>query len=58
MPDRIFIDTNVVIYALGQDSSRAHVASALDAGCDTQYSKDMQHGQEIYGRLHIVNPFI
>jgi len=34
------------------------IASALGAGCDTLYSDDMQNGQEIDGRLHIVNPFI
>jgi predicted nucleic acid-binding protein len=33
------------------------VASALEAGCDTLYSEDMQHNQEIDGRLQIVNPF-
>jgi len=33
------------------------VASALEAGCTTLYSEDMQHGQLIAGRLHIVNPF-
>lgn len=32
------------------------VAAALDAGCDTLYSEDMQHGRLIDGRLTIVNP--
>lgn len=33
------------------------VATALEAGCTTLYSEDMQHGQVIDGRLTIVNPF-
>ena len=34
------------------------VAAALDAGCTTLYSEDMQHGQRIEGRLSIVNPLL
>jgi len=34
------------------------VAAALDAGCDTLYSEDMQHGQLVVGRLRLVNPFV
>jgi predicted nucleic acid-binding protein len=33
------------------------VASALEAGCDTLYTEDLQHGQVIEG-LRIVNPFL
>jgi len=33
------------------------VASAIEAGCDTLYSEDMQHGRKI-GALTIRNPFI
>src|SRR3954468_3968143 len=33
------------------------VASAIEAGCDTLYSEDMQHGRAI-GALTIRNPFI
>jgi predicted nucleic acid-binding protein len=33
------------------------VAAAIEAGCDTLYSEDMQHGQAI-GALRIQNPFI
>lgn len=33
------------------------VAAALDAGCDTLYTEDMQHGQIIEGRLTLINPF-
>ena len=32
------------------------VAAALDAGCSTLYSEDMQHGPVVDGRLTIVNP--
>ncbi len=33
------------------------VATALQAGCDTLWSEDMQHGTTIEGRLRIVDPF-
>lgn len=33
------------------------VASALQAGCDTLWSEDMQQGMEFGERLRIVNPF-
>ena len=32
-------------------------ASALDAGCDTLFSEDMQHGMKLDEGLRIVNPF-
>lgn len=32
------------------------VAAALESGCDTLFSEDMQHGRSI-GGLTIVNPF-
>jgi predicted nucleic acid-binding protein len=34
------------------------VATALDAGCDTLYTEDLQHGQMIEGKLTVTNPFI
>lgn len=33
------------------------IASALDAGCRTVYSEDMQHGLVIENCLTIINPF-
>ncbi len=33
------------------------VASALDAGCDTLWSEDMQHGMKLDEGLRIANPF-
>ncbi|MDV7271859.1 PIN domain-containing protein [Thioclava sp. A2] len=33
------------------------IAAALQAGCETLYSEDMQHGLKIEGQLRIVNPF-
>ena len=33
------------------------VAAAIEAGCDTLFSEDMQHGRT-YGSLSIVNPFL
>jgi predicted nucleic acid-binding protein len=32
-------------------------ASALQAGCDTLWSEDMQHGMKLGKDLRIVNPF-
>ena len=32
------------------------IAAALDAGCKTLYSEDLQHGQQVEG-VTIVNPF-
>jgi predicted nucleic acid-binding protein len=32
------------------------VAAALEGGCDTLFSEDMQHGR-VFGGLKIVNPF-
>jgi predicted nucleic acid-binding protein len=32
-------------------------ASALQAGCDTLWSEDMQHGMALNEGLRIVNPF-
>ena len=34
------------------------VAAALEAGCKTLYSEDMQHGQNIEGQLLVINPLI
>lgn len=34
------------------------VAAALDSGCDSLYTEDMQHGQVIESRLTLINPFI
>ena len=33
------------------------IKTALENGCDTLYSEDMQHGQIIDNRLTIINPF-
>lgn len=33
------------------------VAAALEAGCDTLYTEDLQHGQVIEGKLTVTNPF-
>ena len=33
------------------------VAAALEAGCDTLYTEDLNHGQS-YGSVRVCNPFI
>lgn len=34
------------------------IASALDAGCTTLYTEDLQHGQIIDAQMTVVNPFL
>lgn len=34
------------------------VASALEAGCNTLYTEDLQHGQIVEERLTLVNPLL
>jgi len=34
------------------------VASALETECEQLYTEDMQHGQVIENRLHVINPFL
>jgi predicted nucleic acid-binding protein len=56
------LDTHVAAVSLAEDNGLAFydaliVASAIEAGCDTLYSEDMQHNRAI-GGLTIRNPFI
>lgn len=55
-------DLHIAARALAEDHGLAFydaliVAAALEAGCDTLFSEDMQHGRSI-GGLAIVNPFL
>ncbi|MBR0961900.1 PIN domain-containing protein [Bradyrhizobium japonicum] len=55
-------DTHAAAIALARDHSIAFydaliVASAIETGCDTLYSEDLQHSRSI-GGLTIVNPFL
>jgi predicted nucleic acid-binding protein len=55
-------DTHAAALGLARDHGLAFydaliVASAIEAGCDTLYSEDMQHGRAI-GGLAIRNPFV
>lgn len=34
------------------------VAAALECGCETLYSEDLNAGQLLEGTLHVVNPFV
>ncbi|KYK46447.1 PIN domain-containing protein [Bradyrhizobium sp. 191] len=54
-------DTHTAALALARDHNLAFydaliVAAAIEAGCDTLYSEDLQHGRSFSG-LTIVNPF-
>ncbi|WP_022724156.1 PIN domain-containing protein [Rhodopseudomonas sp. B29] len=58
----ITLDTHVAAVTLARDHhiqfyDALIVAAALEAGCDTLYSEDMQHGRRI-GALRIEDPFI
>ena len=70
--DKRFIDTNVVLYlysedepdkkALGERYRHSYfdsliLAAALECGCDTLASEDMQNGFIVESRLTIRNPF-
>lgn len=55
-------DTHAAALVLARDHGLAFydaliVACAIDAGCDTLYSEDLQHGRSV-GGLAIVNPFL
>ena len=55
-------DTHAAALGLARDHGLAFydaliVASAIDAGCDTLYSEDLQHNRAIEG-LTIRNPFL
>lgn len=63
--DSEVVTSNVAQYVLASKLRASHsfsywdsmiVAAALDAGCVTLYSEDMQHGQQVEGQLTIVNP--
>jgi predicted nucleic acid-binding protein len=34
------------------------VAAALQSGCDTLYTEDLEHGRKFDGQLTVVNPFV
>ena len=55
-------ETHAVGVALARDHGLSIydamiVAAALEAGCDTLFSEDMQH-QRTFGDMRIVNPFL
>ena len=56
------LDTHHGAVALAREHGLAFydaliVAAAREAGCDTLYSEDMQHGRR-FGDLTVVNPFL
>ena len=68
MTVKSFLDTNIVLYTIGQDTHKKTVARQLVASgpmvssqvindCDTLYSEDMQHGQLFENSLKVINPF-
>ncbi|MDR0814676.1 MAG: hypothetical protein LBN37_02865 [Bacteroidales bacterium] len=69
--DKVFLDTNIVIYAYSsteeakQQTSRRIMKTnhtvistqALQSGCKLLYSEDLQHGQVVENQLTILNPY-
>ena len=58
----VTMKTHTDAVALARDHGLAFydaliVAAAIESGCDTLYSEDMQHGRA-FGGLTIVNPFL
>jgi predicted nucleic acid-binding protein len=58
----ITMNTHISAVSLARDHGLSFydaliVAAAIEAGCDTLFSEDMQHGRTI-GGLAIVNPFL
>lgn len=56
------VETHEAGLALAERYKLSHydaliAAAALQAGCDTLWSEDMQHGMKIGGRLRIADPF-
>jgi predicted nucleic acid-binding protein len=61
-PLALTLDLHAAARALAEDHGLSFydaliVAAALEAGCDTLFSEDLQHGRRI-GRLAILNPFV
>lgn len=57
----ITVATHAAAVVLARDHRLAFydaliVAAAVESGCDTLYSEDMQHGRK-FGELAILNPF-
>ena len=61
-PMPLTLDLHYAARALAQDHQLSFydaliVSAAIETGCDTLFSEDMQHGRSI-GGLAIVNPFL
>ena len=66
---RLLLDVQAVTietHDLGMELAERHefsiydaliVAAALQAGCETLWTEDLNHGQRVEGRLRIANPF-
>ena len=62
LPLSRFDDPFAAAFALARDQSLAFydaliLAAAIEAGCETLYSEDFQHGRR-FGDCTIVNPFL
>ena len=56
MRDKVFLDTNILIY-LYSENELEKLVSALESNCDAIITEDMNSGQVISSRLRIENPF-
>lgn len=59
MKDKVFVDTNILIYAHDKDAGAKHrvAATASQAGAVKLLSEDLNHGQIVEGVL-IHNPLL
>lgn len=61
-PLALTLDLHTAARALAEDHGLSFydaliIAAAIEAGCDTLFTEDMQHGRA-FGSLTIVNPFL
>ncbi|MFP4332469.1 MAG: hypothetical protein ACLFQJ_04155 [Campylobacterales bacterium] len=60
MQDKVFIDTNIIIYSYSEDEpfyDALIIATALENRCAIVYSEDMQDGLIVDEKIKIINPF-
>ncbi|MFW5990199.1 MAG: hypothetical protein ACOCP1_02230 [Campylobacterales bacterium] len=60
MQDKVFIDTNIIIYSYSEDEQfydALIIATALENRCAIVYSEDMQDGLIVDEKIKIINPF-
>jgi len=57
MSGKVFVDTNILIYAYDLDAGQRNTPSERNAKAEKILTEDLNHGQRIEGIL-IENPFV